>query len=364
MDPFSEVLVHISAPSGVADDARYRAQVDAILGFQCVSRQAVINSAGSNEDTQDNGDQRNPHPGIQSPEHHAADSLNSSLVSVIPDSQPSQGPPLKRPRIHPPSPSPASLPGGAPGNPGNPGDPEETGNPPQPSTSSPRTHHRQQSPPPPPSTQKQETEITLPLQIHPPNPPPSTSPFTTHITPTLSMLITRLKSPRTYTPIHQTRALTNLERGHWTVPINLITTTTTTPPSPSPNPENKPQDLSPNTWPTPLFTRFWTFLSDFICEGRAGWGVWCSLEADTTTTTNKNSNNEGQDPHPQQSPKEEESKEEHKLTHPTQPTTLKIYAWGETAEHIYLLLFLASERRIRRMGARWRDSRDEVVIVM
>lgn len=187
------------------------------------------------------------------------------------------------------------------------------------------------------------------------------------------MLTTRLKSPRTYTPIQQTRALTNLERGHWTVPIDLIitTTTTTTPSSPSPNPESKPQDLPPNTWPLPLFTRFWTFLSDFISEGRAGWGVWCSLEADTTTTNNNNNNNNEDhtphthpNPHPQKPPEGEEEKEESKLSPHIQPTTLKVYAWGEVAEHIYLLLFLASERRIRRMGARWRDSQDEVVIAM
>ncbi|PLN75600.1 hypothetical protein BDW42DRAFT_34435 [Aspergillus taichungensis] len=360
MDPSPEVLVHISAPSGVADDARYRAQVEAILNFRCVSRQAIVTSAGPDEDTQDNDNQTTEeaaaHPGVQFTECNA-EFLDSSLVSVIPDSQPSQGPPLKRPRIHPPSPSPPPPPPlPSRGDPGSPGNPEETGNPSQPSAASPRT----QPPPPSPSTQETTTttttSIALPLQIHPPNPPPSTAPFTTHITPTLAMLTTRLKSPRTYTPIQQTRALTNLERGHWTVPIDLITTTTP-PLSPSPNPETKPQDFPPNTWPLPLFTRFWTFLSDFISEGRAGWGVWCSLEGDTT-----NKINEDHTWQPHQPPKEEGK--ESKLIPHIQPTILKVYAWGEVAEHIYLLLFLASERRIRRMGARWRDSRDEVVIVM
>jgi hypothetical protein len=44
--------------------------------------------------------------------------------------------------------------------------------------------------------------------------------------------------------------------------------------------------------------------------------------------------------------------------------TLKVYAWGEVAMHVYLLLFLASERRIRGMGAQWRDYREEVVVQM
>jgi hypothetical protein len=41
-----------------------------------------------------------------------------------------------------------------------------------------------------------------------------------------------------------------------------------------------------------------------------------------------------------------------------------MYAWGEVAIHIYLLLFLASERRVRGMGAEWRDSGEEVVVKM
>lgn len=47
-----------------------------------------------------------------------------------------------------------------------------------------------------------------------------------------------------------------------------------------------------------------------------------------------------------------------------QPLTMKVYAWGEVASHIYLLLFLASERRIRGMQAEWRDSAEDVVIQM
>ena len=44
--------------------------------------------------------------------------------------------------------------------------------------------------------------------------------------------------------------------------------------------------------------------------------------------------------------------------------TLKVYTWGEIASHIYLLLFLASERKIRKMGAQWRDCGEEAVVQM
>jgi hypothetical protein len=153
------------------------------------------------------------------------------------------------------------------------------------------------------------------------------------------MLIKRLKSGRTYNPTNQTRDIDNLERGYWYLHINLVSEAETT----TPNPD-------PISWPIPLFSKFWNFLSDFIAkEARAGWGVWCILEEE-------NSN----------SPTPEEPTGE-----PTEPNktheqtlTLKVYTWGEIACHIYLLLFLASDRQVRKMGAQWRDARDEVVIQM
>ncbi|RMJ22514.1 hypothetical protein PHISP_06607, partial [Aspergillus sp. HF37] len=36
-----EILIHVSAPGGASDDARYHAQVEAILGFQSASRQDI-----------------------------------------------------------------------------------------------------------------------------------------------------------------------------------------------------------------------------------------------------------------------------------------------------------------------------------
>ena len=43
---------------------------------------------------------------------------------------------------------------------------------------------------------------------------------------------------------------------------------------------------------------------------------------------------------------------------------LEIYCWGQTVEHIYLLLFLASERRVKGCGARWIDGAGKMVVQM
>lgn len=394
-----EILVHISAPSAATDDARYRSQVDAILGFQSVSRQnmSIAASGGDSDSVSSLGDAVSSAPTRQSsaeprkdpnlldkagdigtlhlstltagdanengsrapvsghltvpPAPAVAFSIgtlpkkrpeNDSLgtpISVIPDSQPQTAPPepdalqyletlprgpTKRRRLDSPTskkdPSPPIIP--------RPSEPTAE-HPASKDTSIPRAPQPAQPSPTPPRSQiptHQPPNIqlaTLPLEIHPPPPATSTNPFTTHLTPTLTLLSKRLSLSRIYKPTHQTRALDTFERGHWFFHINV---------------HPKLNHPAPNDWDTPTFNRFWTFLSDFISnEGRAGWGVWCIVEAAQTEAPNPGL---------------------------FQPLTLKVYTWGEIASHVYLLLFLASERRIRKMGAQWRDGAEEVVVQM
>ncbi|KAE8326840.1 hypothetical protein BDV39DRAFT_85170 [Aspergillus sergii] len=390
----SEILVHISAPCGVSDDAHYRAQVEAILGFQSTSRQVLtlkpddnnnghdytISTATSDElfrpqlpsnnmPLQDpvvpTNDTSNK-PAIiisnetieyeehelsngQSHDSSAKDYLDTP-VSVIPDSQagrPSsdtanlQDVDHQLSTIRAPSfPCSADLIRAK---------RYQTHSPPLRSgrkklRHSPCTNDKANA------TQIGDSAVqstalstfvstSLPVEIRPPLPPVSKEKFTTHITPTLEMLAARLKS-RTYRPLEQNRELDKLERGHWYLRINVVEAEahdTTIP---------WQQSDGACIWDMSTFCRFWSFLSEFIKEGRAGWGVWCILE-DLLSA---------QLPHNTQEPALREMG--------IRQLTLKTYAWGEIASHIYLVLFLASERRIRNMGARWRDSRDDVVIQM
>ncbi|EAW19034.1 uncharacterized protein NFIA_089920 [Aspergillus fischeri NRRL 181] len=451
---YSEILVHISAPSGVRDDVRYRAQVEAILGFQSLSRQLITFSSderrGSHgapatgqsmstdqpvdadprgeskciqpflpnsqstipdEDVEvgrsnaarstpgheglpnatagsttltikdstilpdsevDNGHQISPVLLLPQPQNERAvkDSLESPL-SVIPDSQPEAMRSQAEGRLRP-----VSY--------------VALGSPPTKRHCSglssmlqevtplsdalilaPKLNeerHRncesadphpvlQITPQPDPERPPQVSLDGLPLAIKPSLPPVSKEQFVTHVTPTLAMLTRRLKPARTYKPVKQTRDLEQLERGHWYLHINIVQLERDRPLGTPGLQENEARN-----WDLACFSRFWSFLSDFISkDGRAGWGVWCILE-DAPETLCSDPTDRQIMPQRTTAPIISDGK-----TNPhsfVRPVILKLYAWGEIALHMYLLLFLASERRIRKMGAQWRDGRDEVVIEM
>ncbi len=104
----------------------------------------------------------------------------------------------------------------------------------------------------------------------------------------------------------------------------------------------------------------WKFLTDFVGEGRAGWGVWCEwrtqgyLPASSpspshwSTCDNEESIGNGTG---KGSRNEEEQRD-----------VLKVYCWGEVVGHIYMVLFIASERMVKGTGARWVDGGGQVVV--
>ncbi|KAL4952709.1 hypothetical protein BDW69DRAFT_167058 [Aspergillus filifer] len=403
----SEILVHISAPSGAGDDARYRAQVEAILNFQAQSREAISFRADERHGTLSSTapDPRHlqptnsetidppppPAPPGPSPSHRASKRHASQTdspetpVSCIPDSQPPVPPSQaaedlslllevtpdsssvlsKRPRLG--SPPTANPPQNEELQPVaeylnikglNAGISSFIANGPALPNSSADENPSTQPQPAPEEAQK-SFFLSFPQQIKPPSPPVSQAPFTTHITPTLEMLTKRLNPPRTYKPTAQTRDLDIHERGYWYLRFTVDLATSEAGPGQISEAVKDISASNPNSqpWDSTSFTKFWTFLSDFISkEGRAGWGVWCILE-DEAGTENGTKADEDADPDP-------DTEKSKSALSCSLTFTLKVYTWGEIATHIYLLLFLASNRRIRKMGAQWRDSRDEVVIQM
>ncbi|KAE8133113.1 hypothetical protein BDV38DRAFT_259247 [Aspergillus pseudotamarii] len=392
----SEILVHISAPCGVSDDAHYRAQVEAILSFQSVSRQVLTLKPDDNNNDHDyttstatsDGLSRLQLPSnntpLQEPVIPTNDTSNNSGIVISNKTIGYEEHELPNYQSHDCSPkvyldTPVSvIPDSQPGRPSSDTDNLQdvdrhlstirTQSSPCPANITCAKRYQKDSSPVISGRKKlrhspctndeanatqlgdstaQSTALStfvgttfpVPVVIRPPPPPISKEEFTTHITPTLKMLAARLKS-RTYRPLEQTRELDKLERGHWYLFINVVEAGAHD--SIIPWQESNGAYI----WDMSMFCRFWSFLSEFVKEGRAGWGVWCILE-DLPIA---------QLPH--------NTQESALRGMDIRQLTLKTYAWGEIASHIYLLLFLASERQIRKMGAQWRDSRDDVVIQM
>ena len=84
--------------------------------------------------------------------------------------------------------------------------------------------------------------------------------------------------------------------------------------------------LDTGDWNEGLRSRCWNCLGNYVGKDLAGWGVWCTREPDHSS--------------------------------------LRVYCWGIVVGHIYLLLFMASESKIRGVGACWVGGDGEVIIKM
>ncbi|KAI1096237.1 hypothetical protein F5B19DRAFT_438446 [Rostrohypoxylon terebratum] len=120
------------------------------------------------------------------------------------------------------------------------------------------------------------------------------------ITPGLERLAKDLSIPKRYKPKEMKRDLLPLERGYWLV------------------------DCS--TWDSQLKRDAWAYLANYVGTGVAGWGIWCRRDKDFRS--------------------------------------LRIYCWGLVAAHVYLLLYLASQRKILYTGGSWVDCEGIPVVVM
>ena len=158
----------------------------------------------------------------------------------------------------------------------------------------------------------------LPFEIHPPRPHPSTAQFSTHLTPPLRFFSRTLPLADLFKPSSQVRSPETLERGHWYMRCDR--------------------------WDDVRKAKFWQFLIIFISEGRAGWGVWCSKEFESNVY-NTGSSKENQDPI-------------------AMNEIVKVYCWGEVVREIWLLLWLASAKRIIGTGSRWVDAQGETIFQM
>ncbi|RYP70196.1 hypothetical protein DL769_005075 [Monosporascus sp. CRB-8-3] len=140
------------------------------------------------------------------------------------------------------------------------------------------------------------------LELYAPEPPISVSPLEPEdlITPNLERLAKSLEAEKPFRPREQTRELRPTERGYWL--------------------------LDCSTWSAKLKRDAWAFLANYVGTGTAGWGVSCGRDADFRW--------------------------------------LRTYCWGVIVPHIYLLLYLATQREILFTGASWVDGEGKATITM
>lgn len=139
-----------------------------------------------------------------------------------------------------------------------------------------------------------------------------------HITPPFAQLTEHLPPSKYWEPIaHINRLPERTERGHWGFCID--------------------------TWSVDLRAEFWTFLKDFVEHNRAGWGVSCFIRA-------PEAGDEGT------------LQEGGSFTEASR--VFDFYCQGEVMMHVYLLLYVASQSRVRRVGAQWVDSAERVCVQM
>ena len=165
-----------------------------------------------------------------------------------------------------------------------------------------------------PSTSHEDALAAIrdfPSTIRPSQPKASLDRFTTHVTTALHHLAEESEVKDSYRPVSVTRVIRQLERGYW-----LINT---------------------SSWPVELQLKFWRLLQNVVGNGNAGWGVWCTREEPDDRRSDNEASTLG---------------------------TVKVFCWGEVVKHVYLLLYVASQSKVRKVGLQWLDAEEEIVVQM
>jgi hypothetical protein len=198
-------------------------------------------------------------------------------------------------------------------------------------------------------------------EINGPNPPGGQQYFTTHITKTYELLSQRVSMTKIFRPTHVARDVRVLERGHWLFSIRMGTDDNVARSRRSLSQEERlaklRHDLEAPTWQErvgkfdgkrqahqeefcgtvsngPLWTEaefntFWENMSQFIQEGKAGWGSRLVREA-----------------------KEDNLWE------------ITFFGWGEVVGHAWLALWILSDKLIGQTPMAWVSGDGMVVVRM
>ncbi|KAN0098709.1 hypothetical protein V8E51_014372 [Hyaloscypha variabilis] len=153
----------------------------------------------------------------------------------------------------------------------------------------------------PPSTERLSAWSNV-LELRPAPPATSTEDLNpeTFVTDEMQKLALKMPLTRLFCPVSRSRDLRPMERGYWS--------------------------LNCQSWDDGLRNRCWNYLGDRITKNRLGWGVWSVRDA------------------------------EH--------VSIRVYCWGIIVDYMYLVLYLASEGKIKKVGASWIGGDGQAIIKM
>ncbi|ERF69006.1 hypothetical protein EPUS_06693 [Endocarpon pusillum Z07020] len=213
---------------------------------------------------------------------------------------------------------------------------------------------------------------SLPPSIHAPPPPVGHASYITHLTPSLRTLATRLPLVTSFRPNLVKRNINDLERGYWFLRIPIVRTPPLQPETESLDPSRAGDSskdrgrgrgkgkarIRGQPWTASSFLSFWTTLAQFVQSGQAGWGVSVYRE-DPQPALPKPSTGRAMSELETKEADPREAEETGKTA-----VVLKVTCWGEILPHIYLLLWVLSDKRTEGVKMEWRDAAEEAVVRM
>jgi hypothetical protein len=131
-----------------------------------------------------------------------------------------------------------------------------------------------------------------------------------------------------YSPVLESRPLKIHERGYWL--------------------------LDCSSWRAERQVEIWRHLETFVGNGNAGWGIWCTRGPEEEYCDDKQG---------RAVPVIQESNAQPANGEPTLGP-IKLWCWGEVVKHTYLMLHVISIGRVRKLGMKWIDSDNNVVVQM
>ena len=52
------------------------------------------------------------------------------------------------------------------------------------------------------------------------------------------------------------------------------------------------------------------------------------------------------------------------MREPASSLRVRVFCWGEVVKHVYLMLYVASKSKVRKLGLKWEDAGGEIVVRM